>query len=247
MNKTCNVTLYHYKYTKRVLDSDCVKIMTFLYSFDIEANLEGLISRYGKEFNDTFTYLTYDKKFYLKTFSQEDMQKFSSIFPSYSQRQQNPSSSLISIYGFFTIEYQGESTLHFALYENLGCAFQNPKTTIIRPRPQKNLGAAVNISKEASIEWIKMPENFRKRIIKSIGEDTRILSNFEGLNYYLIIAYDNEVTLVQKRKKLITCEGKTAVIGVCCEWYVWGTKENAGEYRENLLNEVDGIFVSSFA
>ena len=92
-----------------------------------------------------------------------------------------------------------------------------------------------------------MPENFRKKIIKSIDEDTRILSNFEGLNYYLIIAFDNEITLVQKRKKLITCEGKTAVIGVCCEWYVWGTKESANEYRENLLNEVDGIFVSSFA
>ncbi|OMJ72788.1 hypothetical protein SteCoe_28678 [Stentor coeruleus] len=246
MNRMCKVTLYNYKQSKRVINSENMKMKNFVYSFDIDKNSEGLNSRYINNSNNTFTFLTYDKKFYLKTFSAEDMQNFSSTFPSYSQRQENSSSSLISIYGFFTIEYEGESALHFVLYENLGYAFKNPKLTIIRGKSYKSQNAINNSCAEFSIDMIKIPASLRKKMMKSIENDTNVLSLVQGLNYYLILAYDIEVSLVQRRKKLITCEGKTAVIGISIEWDVWGTEKNSNEYRESLLKEIDGIFISSF-
>lgn len=83
----------------------------------------------------------------------------------------------------------------------------------MRGKSYKIINAAGNSSTEFSVEMIKMPASLRKKLMKSIEDDTNMLSLIQGLNYYLVIAYDNEVSVVKRRKKLINYEGKLQLLG----------------------------------
>lgn len=83
----------------------------------------------------------------------------------------------------------------------------------MRGKSYKIINAAGNSSTEFSVDMIKMPASLRKKLMKSIEDDTNMLSLIQGLNYYLVIAYDNEVSVVKRRKKLINYEGKLQLLG----------------------------------
>ncbi|OMJ84805.1 hypothetical protein SteCoe_13992 [Stentor coeruleus] len=249
MNSPCKVTQHNYNYFIKVFKSENLTKASLLNSFSLDSNFDQLKTFSTFKSENHFTFLTHDKKYFVKSISEDCLDFLCNITEEYIKRLIAPSSFLLSIYGLFTIEYGNSCKVDFMVYENLGFELKNPKKAVLVGESKfedpfvVDLYANFNSILGHEIEKIMLPKIQIRKILKAIEFDVKMLSGFTNLQYYLKVVYDENVKYLHNMKKMLVFDGKVGFIGIIFVCTPERRKGKAEEYRAKFLQDAENIFV----
>lgn len=253
MSSPCKVTQHNYNYFLKVLKSENLNKASLLKSFSLDSNFNQLKTFSTSTSDNHFTFLTHDKRFFVKSISEDCLDFLYNITEEYTKRLTASSSFLLSIYGLFTIEYGGSCKVDFMVYENLGFELKNPKKAVLVGESKfedpfvVDLYANFNSILGHDIEKVRLPKIQLRKILKSIELDAKMLSEFINLQYYLKVVYDEDVTYLQNMKKMLVFDGKVGFIGIIFVCTPERRKAKAEEYRAKFVQDAESVFIREIA
>ncbi|OMJ78843.1 hypothetical protein SteCoe_21243 [Stentor coeruleus] len=248
MGVKCYVNQYRYNSFARVFKSEKLSRSSFLFSFDVDLNLNDIQNRYKVIGDNNFTFLTHDSKYFIKTISRSNLNFLCDISKQYTDRQTEDDSCLLAIYGLFTLEFKNSTCIDFIVYEKLGYELKDHKKAVLVG--DSRLGDPLVVDFYANrnsiigtdIEYVRLPKIQLRKIIKSIEMDTLVLSLFKDTQYYLKIVYTEEIIYLQNKKKHLLFDGNAAYMGIFMLWNK-SEKIDPQEYRLQFLKDFNSVFV----
>ena len=243
---------------KKLRRIDNIKNESLIESFNFQLNIKNFIKvAKGEGKSGSLFFMTHDKKYFLKTISNKDLNSFKNIFIKdyYKLIIQNHYSLLVRIYGVYTIHI-GVSHINMILMENIspfhshfikykfdlkGSSYKRNTKNLIHNRRKKTL-------KDLDfLDIIKMDNNlilinsFQKELVEGIiKNDLNLLTKCYLMDYSLFIAvleYNPEITKQTKTMRMYVSKDKKYVyyIGIIDYLSYYGIRKKIETIIKNFF------------